>query len=143
MAKVTKRTGELLIAIALTLRSASVWAADPSYCSGVACDCVGTIKQLLVYRDGAVLIKGSWHGSNDGFTKLCNTNEGAPVAGLTGAYKTPAATNLHCAQWVAMARDAQRDQLLVHVYYRTNLPSCAVLPTYDASLAPEYFALWD
>jgi|GEM_PF-1320431 len=88
--------------------------------------CQGKVSQALTYRDGRVMIYGSWR--ND-WTQICN------VKTVWKDVSTEA-----CWNWFALVNEAfsKGDDILV---YYSNVPdgmTCETLPTYGSSLSPVY-----
>lgn len=90
--------------------------------------CYGTINQFLTYSDGTVAVFPTWR--ND-WIHVCNLN-------ATLNEVTP----VTCAAWYSIIRTAAtRQPLQTTVMFFQDGASCASLPTYSGSRAPNYIML--
>jgi len=85
--------------------------------------CNVNISRILVYGNGNVNILHS--GRND-YTFICNTK---------GTWKR--IDTVTCSHWVAMLQNIQNNNGKAIFYFAEN-GSCATLPTYGNSYAPQY-----
>lgn len=88
--------------------------------------CEGRVDRVLTYNDGRVAMQGTWRNS---FTYACNVN--TSWKGIS---------TQSCWAWFAQLNQAASDGLTVRVWYGNQPDSvtCANLPTYASSLAPQY-----
>jgi len=107
--------GLSLILVSLQIQSANAGAL-----------CRGTIKEILTYDTGQVMIRPSWHSS---WMQICSVETARDGVGVQT-----------CWNWYAMASEAmsQGDNLLVYYASLDSAAGCADLPTYGASEAPRY-----
>ena len=107
----------ILLAMGLIVPAAAF--GGPLYCGG-------TVSRIFVDSVGDVIVLSSWRGD---FTQVCS---------LKGSWNSIDTTT--CSVWYSMLEVAYHDQKPVTIYY-PSADSCATLPTYGSSLAPEYVML--
>jgi len=90
--------------------------------------CSGTVRNIIQYADGRMMIFGSWRGD---FTMLCNT------ATVWNGISTGV-----CSKWYATASIAYTTGRPVVVSYGdAGTATCGTLPTYQSAPPPDYLSL--
>jgi len=85
--------------------------------------CSGTVLEHLVYNDGTLMIRASWHG---GWTVIC---------GMQTPWKGAAIEA--CFSWFALITSAKVHNKQVGIYYAGDVP-CNALGTYNSAPVPVY-----
>lgn len=97
---------------------------QPAYAAELFCE--GKVDRVLTYNNGVVSIQGTWRNS---FTHVCGLN--------TSLYGVPTQS---CWAWFAQLNQAVTEGFTVRIWYgnQPDSTTCANLPTYGSSLAPQY-----
>ena len=86
--------------------------------------CQGQISRSIIYGNGNLMIVASWRGS---YTQLCNIHQ--EWLGISAEV---------CRSWHAMIESAKARQANTLVQYTDANFTCSTLPTYGASIKPNY-----